>query len=125
MVTTTNEIIVANTVIDHWWQNTRRDHRLHLRLMQEKPENLQKMPYIELVIKSLDRTRTKTLRQSYPKTVREVRSYLVSSQRNFIECLNALQQNNLIEATIHYERAWNDLTLLQYIFMEHGVQSYI
>lgn len=119
------EFQVKTTVIQHWWRYTHRSHRLTLRLLREKPENLAHLNSLAIIVRSIDKTHTETLRDRYPNTVRELRSFLLSAERNFIECLRAIQVADMTQAEKYYNNAKNDLSLLQYIFMEKGIESHI
>ncbi len=125
MTTLRLEANVRHTVMLHWWQYTRREHRLCLRIMAEKPVHLLNLAYLDILIKHIDTTRMLALKADYPKSVKEVRSYLLSSEHEFLCCLKALKQNNLPEAQLRYHRAHDDLSLLRYILMENGIQSHL
>lgn len=125
MVRVRTEVKVTHTVMLHWWQYARREHRLCLRIMAEKPSNLINLAYLEMLIKHIEAKRLRALKTDYPLAVKEVRSYLLSSEHEFLCCLEALQDNNIVEAEIHYNRSHNDLSLLRYILMENGIQSYL
>lgn len=125
MVTLQQDTQVTSTVIDHWWQYIRHDHRLFLRLMNEKPEHLEKLPYMNIIITHIERNRTTLLQMSYPNTAKTVREHLLSAERYFLGCLRALQKGNLEDAELYHNMAHADLSMLQYIFMESGVKSHI
>ncbi len=125
MVTLQQDIEVKTTVIEHWWRDTRREHRLSLRLLREKPEHLARLTRLDVIITKIDNSHLNTLREYFPNTVREYRSFLLSAERNFIECLRAIRAKNLTEATRYYNNAHDDLSLLQYMFMEQGIKTYI
>jgi len=125
MVTLQQDIEVKTTVIEHWWRYTRREHRLSLRLLREKPENLAQLAYLEIIITKIDSSYMNTLRDRFPNTVREFRSFHLSAERNFIECLRAIRAGNMAEARKYYNTAHDDLSLLQYLFMEQNIKSYI
>jgi|GEM_PF-6950951 len=125
MVTLQSEIQITSTVLDHWWDSIRRDHRLFLRMMDENPEQLEGLPYLEIVITHIDRNRIKLLRMSFPRITKDARAHLLSAERYFLGCLRALRSGNRAEADMFYNMAQADLSMLQYIFMESGVKSYI
>lgn len=116
---------VQSTVIQHWWRYTHREHRLTLRLLREKPENLAHLNSLPIILRSIDKKHTETLRSRYPNAVRELRSFMLSAERNFIECLQSIHNEDMTEAERHYNNAKNDLSLMQYIFMELGIESHI
>ena len=125
MVTFSPATQVENTVIHHWWRMTRRQHRMFFRLLQEKPEVLARLPYLKRVIVTIQAERLQLLRDSFPSSAKETRSYLLSAEHHFLACLEAVQKGKLIEANIHYENAQADISLLLYIFMERGLESYV
>lgn len=125
MVTLQNEFQITSTVLDRWWQSIRRDQRLFLRLMDETPEQLDGLPYLGIIITHIERNRIHLLQMEFPRIVKDARAHLLSSERYFVACLQALQKDNRREADMFYNLAQADLSMLQYIFMENGVKSYI
>ncbi|MEL6404864.1 MAG: hypothetical protein AAFV98_17115 [Chloroflexota bacterium] len=125
MVTLSPTTQVENTVIHHWWRFTRRQHRMFFRLLQEKPEVLAQLPYLKRVIVTIQAERLQLLRSSFPSSAKETRGYLLSAEHYFLACLEAVQKGNLAEANMHYEKAHSEVSLLLYVFMERGIESYI
>lgn len=111
--------------IDHWWRCIRSENRLFFRLMNEQLENLARLPYLKAIIKKLNSIQAMMLMFDYPDQVEEIRLYLLSALRYFIGCLQALITKNMCEAEMLYNLVHADVSMLQYIFMTHGIKSYI
>ena len=125
MVTLQQDMQIQSTIIEHWWRHTRRENRLCIRLLREKPEHLAQLARLQIIINKIDNSYIRTMRAHYPEAVYEFRSFFLSVERNFIECLRAIHVDDMAEAEKYYHSAHDDLSLLQYLFMEQGVESNI
>ncbi|MGJ3239276.1 MAG: hypothetical protein ACFE0Q_11265 [Anaerolineae bacterium] len=107
--------------LELWWQQVRREHRLFLRMVHEEPGHLQGLAYLGAIQRKVQHTHTQTLRASYPEVAKEARSYLLSAERAFMVSLDAMAAGNMAQAYFHQHKALNELSLLQYIFMENSI----
>ncbi|MEO1286491.1 MAG: hypothetical protein AAFV93_01880 [Chloroflexota bacterium] len=116
---------VKQSALLRWWQQSRYQNRLFLRLVNESLEDLQTMPQYNSVINKLSHGRINTLRTSYPRSARKLRKHLLASQSHFLQCLSALYRDDLVEAQTYYEKAHNELTHMRYILMVHGANTWL
>jgi len=116
---------MSSTVVHHWWRFVISQHRLFFRMMRETPNSLSGLPYLDLVIKKIEKEHTAMMRMSYPAVVKEYREHLLSSERHFLSYLRAVKAGYLPQAEVYYNMAAADLSMLQFLFMENGIESYI
>lgn len=125
MVMLSPAIQVENTVIQHWWRSTRRQHRMFFRMLDEKPAHLAQLPYLKRVITVIESERLQLMKASFPSSAKEARTYLLSAERYFLACLQAVEKNQMIEANILHEKALSEVSLLLYLFMERRIEDYL
>ena len=125
MITQQNTTAIQSTVIKHWWRRTVHDNRLFIRLVSEDIQQLDQLPYLLAIAEKVNEGRVDIITDDYPYTVEAIRLHLLSAQRYFIECLQALLIKDPIEAQMLHNLAHAEISMLQYIFMTHGIKSYI
>lgn len=114
-----------NVIIHGWWRNIRRNHRLFFRLMIEQPEHLALLGNLEAIIHHIERERNRLIFDHHPRCADVINSHLLAAERHFVATLRALQAADMSEAASYYDRTHAEMALLEYLFMERGLDTYL
>lgn len=122
---TQQPMTISPIILESWWLTTVRENRLFIRLISEDVQHLAQLSYLQIIGEKINESRIDMIEADYPHYVEDIRLHLLSAQRYFIECLQALMIKDPIEAQMLHNLAHAEISMLQYIFMTHGIKSYI
>ena len=125
MISLQDHTSIQSRVIEFWWHSTVRKNRLFIRLINEDIDNLARLSYLKIIVRQINDARTQIIQTEYPSAVEDIRTYLLSALRYFIECLQALIINDPVEAQMLHNLTHAEISMLQYIFMTHRIRSYL
>lgn len=114
-----------NTTIQSWWRSIRRSHRLFFRLLSEKPSDLAQLPNLDVLIYNIDKVRHGMAFDHHPQATKTVYHHLQTAERHFVSYLQSLKVKDMQAAQDFYDQAICEVAMLQYFFMERGLNSYL
>jgi hypothetical protein len=108
-------------IVEFWWKQVQRYHRLFFRLIDEQPETFAYIPNLEICISTLEHNYLFLIRNSYPAEAELIRQHLFSATRHLTTSLRHLRQDQKLESAYFLNLASSDMALLRYELLSLGI----